>query len=390
MPFNSEGVEPGVGLALSGGGFRATLFHLGSFWRLNELGYLPKLDRISSVSGGSITAGRLAARWSQLQWSAGVAGNFQIEIVAPLRDFCTRSIDGPAIGEGALLPWKRVSDVVQAAYRDYLLGDGTLQALPDRPRFVINATNFGTGVDFRFSKPYAGDYKIGLIPNPTFPLALAVAASSAFPPFLSPVVIDTDPATFQQKDGADLYEQIAYRTRLILTDGGVYDNLGLETIWNRYQTVLVSDAGAPLDVTPDPGTSWTSQALRAMDVATNQARALRKRALVTDFQAKARGGSYWGIMTEISGYQLPDALPVSEEATHTLMTMRTRLNPFSEDEQCRLINGGYALCDAAMRKYVIPGQPVTSPHWPYPEYALDKPIPQSKGQPVAPDPPSGR
>ena len=62
MPFNSEGIQPGIGLAFSGGGFRATLFHLGSLWRLNELGYLPKLDRISSVSGGSITAGRLAVR----------------------------------------------------------------------------------------------------------------------------------------------------------------------------------------------------------------------------------------------------------------------------------------------------------------------------------------
>ena len=57
MPFGSEGIDPQlIGLALSGGGFRATLFHLGTLWRLNELGYLPKLDRISSVSGGSIGA----------------------------------------------------------------------------------------------------------------------------------------------------------------------------------------------------------------------------------------------------------------------------------------------------------------------------------------------
>jgi len=49
-----------------------------------------------------------------------------------------------------------VSDVVEQAYRDHLFGEVTLQTLPDRPRFVFNATNFGTGVDFRFSKPYAG------------------------------------------------------------------------------------------------------------------------------------------------------------------------------------------------------------------------------------------
>jgi len=85
MPFGSEGVEAGVGLALSGGGFRATLFHLGSLWRLNELGYLPKLNRISSVSGGSITAGFLAVRWSQLQFRGGVAANFQDLIVNPLQ-----------------------------------------------------------------------------------------------------------------------------------------------------------------------------------------------------------------------------------------------------------------------------------------------------------------
>lgn len=62
MPFGSEGVEPGIGLALSGGGFRATLFHCGALWRLNDLGVLARLDRISSVSGGSITAGVLATK----------------------------------------------------------------------------------------------------------------------------------------------------------------------------------------------------------------------------------------------------------------------------------------------------------------------------------------
>lgn len=390
MPFGSEGVQPGIGLALSGGGFRATLFHLGSLWRLNELGYLPKLDRVSSVSGRSITAGRLAARWSQLQWKNDVAVNFQTEVVAPLREFCTRSIDGPAIGEGALLPWKRVSDVVQEAYEDHLLGKATLPALPDRPRFVFNATNFATGVSFRFSKPYAGDYRIGLLRNPPFRVALPVTASSAFPPFLSPVIVEPDPAAFERTEGADLYDRGEYRRRLVLTDGGVYDNLGLETVWNRYQTVLVSDAGAPFHLDPDPGTEWMKQSLRALDVTTNQARALRKRALIADFTGQARTGAYWGIMTEIAGYHLPDALPVSEDATQYLMTLRTRLNPFSDGEQCRFINGGYALCDAALRKYLIPGQAVKPPAWPYPASALNQPIPPPAAPPIAPDPPSGR
>ena len=59
----------GMGLALSGGGFRASLFHLGSFLRLNELGLLRRLDMITSVSGGSIISGLMARRWNELQTS---------------------------------------------------------------------------------------------------------------------------------------------------------------------------------------------------------------------------------------------------------------------------------------------------------------------------------
>ncbi|MBI1892886.1 MAG: patatin-like phospholipase family protein [Candidatus Rokubacteria bacterium] len=373
MPFGSEGIEPGIGLALSGGGFRATLFHCGALWRLNELGYLPKLTRVSSVSGGSITAGRLAVRWRELLFVNDAATNFLEEVILPLRKFCERDIDGPAILEGTFLPWKRISDALREEYED-LFGATTLQDLPEAPRFIFNASNFSTGVDFRFSRPYAGDYRIGLLRNPTFSVALAVTASSAFPPFLSPVVITPNPDAFERTDGADLYDHRAYRERLVLTDGGAYDNLGLETVWKRLETILVSDAGAPFVFDPDPGSSWHRQTLRAFDIATNQARGLRKRFLIEMFKAGVRKGTYWGIMTEIENYQLPDALPVPAEVTRKLARIRTRLNPFTEAEQCALINWGYAVCDAAMRKYVAPGA-LPPPSWPYPECALDQGLP---------------
>jgi NTE family protein len=388
MPFGSEGPQPGIALALSGGGFRAALFHLGALWRLNELGVLRKLDRLSSVSGGSITAGWLALSWTGLQWAEGVAANFRARVVDPLRAFCARDIDVPAIGEGALLPWKRASDVVREAYEEHLFGKVTLRDLPDHPRFVFNATNFASGVSFRFSKPYAGDYRIGLIRTPAFRLSEAVAASSAFPPFLSPVRLEPGADAFERTDGADLYPDRAYRETLLLTDGGVYDNLGLETVWNRYLTILASDAGAPFGLVPEPGSAWHTQALRAMDIATNQARALRKRALIDDFARNVRKGAYWGIGSRVSEYGLPDTLPVPDAATACLASMRTRLNCFSEGEQGRLINGGYALCDAALRRYVLPGAALPPPQWPCPLYALDQPIPAERGQPVEPMPPS--
>jgi len=199
-----------------------------------------------------------------------------------------------------------------------------------------------------------------------------VAASSAFPPALSPAIVKLDPDSFEKTEGADLYDNVAFRRQLVLTDGGVYDNLGLETVWNSLDTVLVSDAGAPLGFEEAPDSSWTKQAIRAMDIATEQTRALRKRALIADFNSGQRKGAYWGIMTPIRKYALPDALPCPESRTAELTAMRTRLNTFSESEQCQLINWGYANCDAAMRRWMnAPNQPPA--RWPYPEFALDKP-----------------
>ena len=71
-------VPDGTALCLSGGGYRAMLFHVGALWRLNELGYLTRLDRVSSVSGGSITAGCLAVGWRDLRFDgAGTATNLR-------------------------------------------------------------------------------------------------------------------------------------------------------------------------------------------------------------------------------------------------------------------------------------------------------------------------
>ncbi|NTW35692.1 MAG: patatin-like phospholipase family protein, partial [Syntrophobacteraceae bacterium] len=60
--------KPGMALCLSGGGYRAMLFHVGAIWRLYEANLLKDVRRISSVSGGSITAGVLGLKWSQLSF----------------------------------------------------------------------------------------------------------------------------------------------------------------------------------------------------------------------------------------------------------------------------------------------------------------------------------
>lgn len=365
------------GLALSGGGFRATLFSLGSLWRLNEMGWLRRLDIITSVSGGSITNAVLASRWPKLNWSEdndhGVATNFKELIADPLQGFCSKNIDVAAGLQGLLSPFSSTADKIEKAYHDDLFDDITMQNIPEpqkgkAPRFTFYATSLQTGSSVRISQKYLADYKIGLLEKPDIPLAKVVAASSAFPPILSPVIFKLDPQKWKHEEGAYLFDQAAYRQTMVLTDGGVYDNMGLEAIWDRCQTVLVCDAGAPFGFNDNPDTDWAKMLLRVLDIATEQTRALRRRKLVQDYQDKVRHGSYWGISTAIDDYNVQNPLVKDNDLTRNLRTVRTRLNPFKPEEQGHLINWGYALTDAAMRKYVDPS--TVSGNYPCPDYPL--------------------
>jgi NTE family protein len=354
--------EKGLALCLSGGGYRAMLFHVGAVMRLNELGYLPKLDRVSSVSGGSITAGALGLNWKRLAFDAsGVATNLTEVFVQPIRRLAGKTIDASAIVGGVLLPGT-VANRIQAAYRDYLFGSATLQDLPDRPRFVINATNVQSLVLWRFSKPYMRDYRVGEVKNPNIELAVAVSASSAFPPVLSPVELKLHSSDFTPGSGQDL-QQEPYTTDVVLTDGGVYDNLGLETAWKRYDTILVSDGGGLTAPEPEPKHDWGRHAFRILNIIDNQVRSLRKRQVVGSFVAGIRKGAYWGIRTNIADYQLADALACPYEQSQKIAGTATRLKRLEDDDQERLIDWGYAVSDAAMRRHVQPAAaPVRSPY----------------------------
>ena len=371
-----------MGLALSGGGFRASLFHLGSFLRLNELGLLRRLDIITSVSGGSIVSGLMARHWNELTWKelpqGWVAANFHEKIEAPLRDFCARNIDLRAGLLGILSPFSSKADKLIKAYDKHLYNGYTLQQLPEpepgkTPRFVFYATNLQTGASVRISRKYLADYKVGRINKPDFPLAKVVAASSAFPPVFSPVIFNfKDIAVWQSMDGTYLDDQKDLKESLFLADGGIYDNLGLEAIWDRCKKVLVSNASAPLEIEASPATNPMGQLGRVRDILMEQTHALRQRMLFEDLEKEKGRIAYWGISTKIAKYGLADTLTTDNTLTQKLQEIRTRLNEFSEEEQGQLMNWGYALTDATMRshgKLMLTAAP-PNPAWPAPEYAL--------------------
>lgn len=343
----------GIALCLSGGGYRAMIFHVGALWRLYEARLLEGMARISSVSGGSITAGVLGLKWSKLGFDpANLRSDFVREVVGPLRGLAGETIDADSIVLGALLPG-RISDRIAAAYDEHLFGGATLQDLPDTPRFVINATNVQSGALWRFMKPYMRDWRVGEVQRPDLKLSRAVAASSAFPPVLSPFEMKLDPSLFTPGSGQDLQRK-PFTRRVILTDGGVYDNLGLETVWKRYETVLVSDAGGKTQAEEEPKSDWARHSLRVLDLIDNQVRSLRKRQLIDSYVSRTRKGAYWGIRTDIAGYGLADPLPCPPDRTLALAETPTRLKRMPDRLQEQLINWGYAVCDAALRRYVDP------------------------------------
>ena len=341
--LGSGHLEDGIGLCLSGGGYRAMLFHLGCFLRLNEGGLLPRIDRVASVSGGSLAAGALAVAWGRLAFDeGGVASNMEV-VADPVLRLAGLTIDVPCIALG-LLPFVHAANLAAWTYDRLLFGGRTLQDLPDRPRFVFTATSLQTGALWRFSKDYAAEWRVGEWRSPTLPIAKAVGASAAFPPYLSPMVIRPGNGQVLTQPGTDLDAE-GFGDRLVLTDGGVYDNLGLEPVWKRYRTLLVSDGGGLLVPTVDPSTGWLGQAVRATDIALQQGINMRMRVL----RGLAAGGQrtvvYW-------------SLPETARRTHDRRTgaviaaaVPTRLRRLGRRVQDALVTTGYESADAALKHH---------------------------------------
>lgn len=370
--------QEGIALCLSGGGYRAALFHLGVLRRLHELKLFPQVRAISSVSGGSIMAAFLAN--ALLEGGSTLGQGFvdwQRQVSDPFHRLTARDIrTWPFLLN---LPWNWLFPTPRVRYLERLyrrlLTRRRLEELP--AEFILCATDLVFGASWEFARDRTGDWRAGYVTDAgQWPLARAVAASSAFPPIFGPVRLKVPADGWRGGDyrGPD---RDRHRRRMALSDGGVYDNMGLEPVWKDYATVLVSDGGAPFEFTV--GGNPIRRLLRYTAVVTYQTRALRLRALFSDWNSKRYAGTYMSLTSGVvpPGLVGEPYLGYSQElAREVLGRIRTDLDCFEEAETAVLENHGYYAAERALRRYLPAVIPVgaTEARPPYPEWVDEEKV----------------
>jgi NTE family protein len=266
-----------VGLALSGGGYRAVAFHLGVFKKLNELKILDKIDVISTISGGSIAGAYYllkkdnfndfynglyhSLQKSILKW-VFLSPRFLLTGLILLAMLLSSFIlAGPVWGAFFTLFLMCIiliffhnifptTNLIAVAYDNVFFQKKCIGDFSDTPDIAINAVNIETGTLWAFSKRKIGDssYTYPKYNGPKikfkqdkFPISLAVAASTAVPYLFNPVVIKVK--YFENPKDQK-------RIRPSLVDGGVYDNQGIHKITQKNSSykcdiIICSDASSP-------------------------------------------------------------------------------------------------------------------------------------------------
>ncbi len=344
-----------VALALSGGGFRATLFHLGVISFLHDNGLLPQVQSVSAVSGGSVLGAHLVLNWERYVGNASSFDGAANEIVA----FVSSDVRGRIIRRW-ILAWLTLiprlfrrgkwtfTSLLQAEYRRLFKGAKLRDLRTDpsskdpRPELYINCTSLSTGTPCHFGPAgftwRDGELETTIAASET-EISFAVAASSAFPPLFPPISVSNEILACDRKRLPHI---------LYLTDGGIYDNLGIDQlVWRKKHAdntdlFLVSDAEGNFD--------WDLQA-RFTFITNRNIRAsnlVMKRVSELEYETLADGNYQvvpFKIGTEVEASAGEPAL--SPEVQRSLRNVRTDLDSFSLSEIHCLMEHGYAVARAA-------------------------------------------
>ena len=179
----ASGAAPGLALCLSGGGFRATFYHLGVIKLLRDYGLPRRVTHIFSVSGGSIIAAHLAMNWDDYTRPYNESGFYGA--AKELVEFGCLDLRGRILRRSLLLGWLgsrfRRTRQLEAYYAAPLRNAELQSTASAGAAFWFLATSLTTGKLCRFTARGFHD-GIRLHPAADLPLSFAVAASSAFPP----------------------------------------------------------------------------------------------------------------------------------------------------------------------------------------------------------------
>lgn len=303
-------VSRDVGLALSGGGSRAIAFHLGCLRALHDRGILDRVQAISAVSGGSVIAAMYA-------YSRGSFPEFDKSVVELLKSGLQRAIvrrlmhptnaarmastmmlasSAALVADGArslasilttalgvrdgklansidkIQPpfrrWQSTTLAFETALRNRLFGSTPITA-PRRAEFdvVLNACELRSGSAFRFGSRESGCWRYGAIDGNEVEVAHAVAASAAYPVLLPAL---DEVFAFTDRNG------VTRKRRVLLTDGGVYDNLGVTCLepgsasdvgYNRFapEYIICCDAGQGIFKDTTVPYLWGARMARAFE-----------------------------------------------------------------------------------------------------------------------------
>ena len=282
-------------------------FHCGMLQWLAERGRLGDISHISSVSGGTLFTG-LVFQFGNWEWPSDAA--YCADIKPRIRTLLTQSNLQAAALRRLVRPrnWRYLlsrANVLSEAIAHRWGIAARLRHLPEKPVWSVNGTTAENGRRFRFKQTGCGDYEIGYAAAGGFKISDAMAVSTAFPGLIGPFAIRTaDFAWQRRKAWNDPPESAVDVTppfpRLHLYDGGIYDNLGMEPLFDTgpqsfkgdINSLVVSDAGAPLARRPLGRALSLFRAKRVADIALDQTRALRIRVWINFLQSHPECGMY--------------------------------------------------------------------------------------------------
>ncbi len=264
-PETSNSRKRKLGLALSGGGSRAIAFHLGCLRALHDASILEKVEVISAVSGGAVLGALYA-------YSNNPFAEFDADVVRLLRSGLQSGILAqvlhPEIFLGSVATWL-VSGTsalgamvvresltkmlganpnfrkIQPPFRRWISRTNGLERVlaerffgklkmseVKRPNLdvILNAADLRTGTSFRFGNRESGNWRFGAIQQNEVLVAQAATASAAYPALLPALDVEFN----FEKGGV-----VTPNVRVLLTDGGVYDNLGI-TCFDPQRTDSIS------------------------------------------------------------------------------------------------------------------------------------------------------